>query len=58
MTVICRSCQAPALNVRRDWGNERVTFTYVHSDGSEHAVQAPLVHAQELTDEDDRQRLG
>jgi len=58
MTMICRRCQAPAVDVRRDWGNERVTFTYVHSDGSEHAVQAPLADAQELRDEDDRQRLG
>jgi len=57
MTLICRTCQAPAVDVRRDWGNERVTFTYVHCDGSEHAVHALVVDAQELSDEDERQRL-
>ncbi len=56
MTPICRRCQAPAVDVRHDWGNEGVTFTYVHSDGSEHAVHASAVDAQELSDEDERQR--
>ena len=55
--MICRRCQAPAVDVRRDWGNERVTFTYVHTDGSEHVVQAPPADARELRDEDERQRL-
>lgn len=58
MMLVCRRCQAPAVDVRRDWGNEFVSFIYVHSDGSEHTVRVSLVDAQELRDEDERQRLG
>lgn len=57
MTLICRTCQAPAVDVKRDWGNECVTFIYVHRDGSEHAMHALVAAAQELRDEDERQRL-
>jgi len=56
MTLICRTCQAPAIDVRHDWGNECVTFTYIHGDGSEHAVRTSAVDAQQLSDEDERQR--
>lgn len=58
MPLICRTCCAPAIDVRRDWGNEQVTFTYVHRDGSEHAVRTELLDAQDFRDEDERRRVA
>ncbi len=50
--MTCRKCGAPAVDVRRDWDNEGVDFTYVHADGREHRVRVLAIDAQRIADEE------
>jgi hypothetical protein len=50
--MTCRKCEAPAVDVRRDWDNEGADFTYVHPDGREHRVRVLAIDAQRITDEE------
>jgi hypothetical protein len=56
--VTCRKCEAPAVDVRRDWDNEGADFTYVHADGREHRVRVLAIDAQQIADEELRRGAG
>jgi hypothetical protein len=53
--MTCRKCEAPAVDVRRDWDNEGAEFTYVHADVREHRVRVLAIDAQQVADEELRQ---
>ncbi len=56
--MTCRKCEAPAVDVRRDWDNEGADFTYVHADGRVHRVRVLAIDAQRITDEELRSSAG